>query len=274
MSEGMIRFAAFGGIFVLMALLELALPRRELSQSRRTRWTTNLLIAGVDTLIVRLMGMLAVPLVALAAAIYAQSQGWGLFNLVDWPLWLEFVAAIVLLDLAIYGQHVASHRIPFLWRLHKVHHSDVDIDVTTAIRFHPGEIALSMLFKIALVFLIGPAAIAVVAFEILLNGAAMFNHANVALPRWLDRLLRLFLVTPDMHRVHHSTIVRETDSNFGFSLSLWDRVFRTYRAQPEGGHTGMKIGLEEYQDARPTRFTWALALPFGHNRRTSDNSDQ
>ncbi|MEL6289834.1 MAG: sterol desaturase family protein, partial [Pseudomonadota bacterium] len=220
MSEGMIRFAAFGGIFVLMALLELALPRRELSQSRRTRWTTNLLIAGVDTLIVRLMGMLAVPLVALAAAIYAQSQGWGLFNLVDWPLWLEFVAAIVLLDLAIYGQHVASHRIPFLWRLHKVHHSDVDIDVTTAIRFHPGEIALSMLFKIALVFLIGPAAIAVVAFEILLNGAAMFNHANVALPRWLDRLLRLFLVTPDMHRVHHSTIVRETDSNFGFSLSL------------------------------------------------------
>ncbi|MEO0619306.1 MAG: sterol desaturase family protein [Pseudomonadota bacterium] len=267
MSEGVIRFAAFGGIFLAMALLELAIPRRDLSQPRARRWTTNLLIAGVDTLIVRLMGMLAVPLVALAAALFAEQQGWGLFNLIDAPIWIEWLAAIVLLDLAIYAQHVASHKIPLLWRLHKVHHSDVDIDVTTAIRFHPAEIALSMLYKIVLVLALGPAAGAVVLFEILLNGAAMFNHANLALPRWLDRLLRMFLVTPDMHRIHHSIIERETDSNYGFSLSFWDRAFGTYNETPEGGHTGMTIGLREYQDVRPTRFAWAVLLPFRNSRR-------
>lgn len=261
-SEGLIRFSAFAGVFIVMALLEMALPKRDLSQPKSHRWFTNILIAGVDSLVVRLMSMLAVPLVALAAALYAESRGWGLFNVVSLPIWLEFVVAIIVLDFAIYVQHVASHKIPVLWRLHQVHHSDVDIDVTTAIRFHPIEIALSMLYKIVLVFLLGPAAVAVVAFEVLLNGCAMFNHANVALPKWLDSILRTFLVTPDMHRVHHSIIHRETDSNYGFSLSIWDKMFRTYNAQPQDGHLGMTIGLDTYQDDRPTRFSWSILLPF------------
>ncbi len=261
-SEGLIRFSAFAGVFIVMALLELALPKRDLSQPKSRRWFTNILIAGVDSLIIRLMSMLAVPLVALAAAIYAENRGWGLFNIVALPLWFEFVVAIIILDFAIYLQHVASHKIPVLWRLHKVHHSDVDIDVTTAIRFHPIEIALSMLYKIVLVFLLGPAALAVVAFEIILNGCAMFNHANVALPKRLDAVLRTILVTPDMHRVHHSIIHQETDSNYGFNLSIWDKMFGTYNAQPEKGHHGMTIGLDSYQDDRPTRFSWSILLPF------------
>jgi len=269
MSEGLLRFGAFGGIFIVMALLELLWPKRNLSQSKARRWFTNISIGGLDSLVIRLMGMLAVPLVALAAAIYAEARGWGLFNLIDLPIWIEFVTAVVILDFAIYLQHVASHKIPVLWRLHKVHHSDVDIDVTTAIRFHPIEIALSMLYKIVLVLALGPAAVAVVAFEILLNGTAMFNHANVALPKWLDRILRLVLVTPDMHRVHHSIIHGETDSNYGFSLSLWDRAFRTYIAQPAHGHRGMTIGLEEHQTGEPTRFAWSLLLPF-RSRGTPD----
>ena len=262
MSEGLLRFSAFGGIFVAMALLELVLPKRNLSQSKSRRWFTNIAIGGIDSLVIRLMGMLVVPLVALAAAIYAEARGWGLFNIVDLPHWIEIIAAVVILDFAIYLQHLASHKVPMLWRLHKVHHSDVDIDVTTAIRFHPIEIALSMLYKIVLVFLLGPAAMAVVAFEILLNGCAMFNHANVALPRWLDRLLRTFLVTPDMHRVHHSIVHRETDSNYGFSLSFWDRMFKTYNAQPKAGHNRMTIGLAEHQSEQPTGFLWSVLLPF------------
>ena len=269
-SEGLVRFSAFAGVFLVMALLELALPKRVLSQPKSKRWFTNILIGGLDSVIVRLMSMLAVPLVALAAAIYAESRGWGLFNMVDLPRWLELVAAVIILDFGIYLQHVASHKIPALWRLHQVHHSDVDIDVTTAIRFHPIEIALSMLYKIVLVFLLGPAAVAVVAFEILLNGCAMFNHANVRLPGWLDSFLRMFLVTPDMHRVHHSIVQRETDSNYGFSLSIWDKMFRTYTAQPRDGHDGMHIGLDAYQDARPTRFAWSVLLPF----RKPENRDQ
>ncbi len=265
LSEPVLRFSVFAGILVAMALIEILAPRRnrEESKARKARrWATNFSIVALDTLIVRLMAMLAVPLVAVAAAIYAGENGIGLFNLVAWPVWLEFVAALLLLDLAIWFQHYVSHRVPVLWRLHRVHHADRDIDVSTAIRFHPIEIALSMLWKVLLVLLFGFSAVAVVVFEVILNGCAMFNHANIALPRWVDRILRIFIVTPDMHRIHHSVLRREHDTNFGFNLSLWDRLFRTYTHEPQHGHQGMTIGLGPYQSEGPTRFLWSLALPF------------
>jgi len=267
-TETILRLSAFIGIFVVMALIELAAPRRELHHSKPRRWLTNLSISGVNTLILRLMAMLAVPVAAVAAAEWARIVGWGAFNLLGWPFWLEVLLAIIVLDLAIYAQHVIFHKVPVLWRLHQVHHADVDFDVSTALRFHPVEIALSMFIKIAVVLALGAPAIAVVLFEIILNGCAMFNHANIKLPGWLDRILRRILVTPDMHRVHHSTIPRETNSNFGFNLSIWDRIFRTYRAQPQNGHGGMTIGLNEYQSEDPTRFGWSLLLPFQRKRKS------
>ncbi len=280
-SEGAVRFTAFVGIFFIMALLEFLMPKRELTHSKTHRWVTNIVIGGLDSLIVRLMGAFAIPIVAVAAAMWAEGKDWGFFNWTEWPLWLEILIAVLLLDLAIYGQHVASHKIPILWKVHRVHHSDVDFDVTTAIRFHPIEIALSMLYKVVLVLLMGPSALAVVIFEVLLNGTAMFNHANVALPRGLDQLLRLFVVTPDMHRVHHSIIRRETDSNYGFNLSIWDRMFRTYRPQPEKGHKAMTIGLEPHQSEAPTRLLWSLSFPFqagserdGENNNTKESPNQ
>lgn len=274
-SEGAVRFTAFAGIFLAMALLELMIPKRDLGAPKSRRWFTNIAIAGIDSLIVRLMALFVVPLVAVAAALYAEQAQLGLFNWLDWPVWLEIVLAVIFLDLAIYGQHVASHKFAILWRLHKVHHSDVDFDVTTAIRFHPIEIALSMLYKIVLVLIFGAAAVAVVLFEIILNGCAMFNHANIALPHWLDHGLRQVLVTPDMHRVHHSIIHRETDSNYGFNLSIWDRIFGTYRAAPKHGHQGMTIGLPGFQSEAPTGLTWSLSLPFrGAARAGNDDAGE
>lgn len=262
MSETALRFGVFAAVFVAMALLELLAPKRRLSAANSQRWMTNLAIVVVDSLIVRLMAMLAVPLAALAAAFWAESQGIGLFNWLDWPLWVEILVAVVVLDFAIWLQHLAAHKIPILWRLHQMHHADVDIDVTTAIRFHPIEIALSMIWKILWVIPLGAAPLAVLLFEVILNGCAMFNHANVALPGWLDRALRLVIVTPDMHRVHHSVEQREHDSNYGFNLSIWDRLFATYTAQPAAGHEGMTIGLKPYQSAGPTQVGWSLMLPF------------
>ncbi|MBU2580421.1 MAG: sterol desaturase family protein [Alphaproteobacteria bacterium] len=262
-SEPVFRFSIFAAALIAMALIELMIPRRKLSAPKLKRWATNFTIVAIDTAVVRLMGALAVPLVAVAAAVHAESNGWGLFNVVALPGWLEFLLALLILDLAIWFQHLVSHKVPLLWRLHRVHHADVDIDVSTAIRFHPIEIALSMLWKIALVFVFGPSALAVVVFEVILNACAMFNHANIALPRWLDPVLRALIVTPDMHRVHHSVIRREHDSNYGFNLSIWDRLFGTYNDQPEKGHDGMKIGLEQYPAPEPTRLIWSLALPFG-----------
>jgi sterol desaturase/sphingolipid hydroxylase (fatty acid hydroxylase superfamily) len=204
---------------------------------------------------------IGLPLLAVGAAVDAAANGWGVLNKVDWPAWIEITGAVLFFDFAIWVQHLVTHKVPVLWRLHRVHHADRDIDVTTAIRFHPVEIALSMLLKIGLVYLIGPAALAIILFEIILNGTAMFNHANMALPRALDRVVRLVLVTPDMHRVHHSTLRTEHDSNYGFALSIWDRMFRTYVAQPGAGHDGMEIGLE-WRDDNPSRLGWSLALPF------------
>jgi sterol desaturase/sphingolipid hydroxylase (fatty acid hydroxylase superfamily) len=261
-SDGMIRLAVFLGVFLVMALIELAWPKRELSVSKGKRWLTNVGISVTDSLVLRLLAMLAVPVAAVAAAFYAQAHGIGLLNNVSLPEWLKIVVALLALDLAIWAQHLASHKVALFWRLHQVHHADRDIDVTTAVRFHPVEIALSMLWKIVVVVPLGASPFAVFLFEVILNACAMFNHANIALPPWLDGVLRLFVVTPDMHRVHHSVIRREHDSNYGFSLSLWDRLFRTYTAQPEAGHQGMTIGLTPYQSEAPTRFGWSLWLPF------------
>ncbi len=264
-NEALIRLGVFLGLFALFAAAEAWLPRRVRSQTRAKRWTTNWAITVANTLTLQLLArglvVIGLPVLAVGAAMDAHANGWGLFNLTDWPIWLEVTLSILILDFAIWAQHLITHKVPLLWRLHRVHHADVDIDVTTAIRFHPLEIALSMLIKIGLVYLMGPAAVAVILFEILLNSTAMFNHANIKLPLWLDVLVRQVLVTPDMHRVHHSVHRHEHDSNYGFALSIWDRLFRTYIAQPAEGHDAMKIGLE-WQDERPARLGWSLALPF------------
>ena len=260
-NEAVIRLAVFLTLFAVLAALEALAPRRVRRQQRASRWVTNWGITLLNTLTLRALAF-ALPLLAVGAALDASAQGWGLFNALDWPLWIEVILVVLILDFAIWLQHLVTHKVPVLWRLHRVHHADVDMDVTTAIRFHPVEIALSMLLKIGLVYLIGPAAIAVVTFEILLNGTAMFNHSNLRLPLWLDAGLRRVLVTPDMHRVHHSVHRSEHDSNYGFSLSIWDRLFGTYIAQPAKGHDDMTVGLE-WQDDRPSRLGWSLALPFG-----------
>jgi sterol desaturase/sphingolipid hydroxylase (fatty acid hydroxylase superfamily) len=270
-SEGAVRFAAFAGIFLLMATLEAALPRRERAGSRIDRWVTNLALSALASFLVRVMTIAAVPIAAIAAAEWAKATGTGLLHWLDWSPWLEFVIALILLDLALYAQHVASHKIPLLWRLHRVHHADVEFDVTTGVRFHPFEIGLSMIYKVAVVIALGADPLAVLVFEIVLNGASLFNHSNLAIPEKLDRVLRLFIVTPDMHRVHHSVIHRETDSNYGFSLSIWDRIFRTYVPQPRDGHTDMKIGLAPHQDDRPRGLLWSLLFPFSSNKRDRAN---
>ena len=258
MSDGVIRIVIFAGIFLGMAGWELAQPRRALVALKGRRWLTNLSIVAIDAIAVRLI----FPLAAVGFAIAAQEAGWGLFNLTALPGWVAGIASFIVLDLAVYAQHVASHKIPLFWRLHRVHHADRDIDVTTALRFHPIEILLSMLWKAVVIFLIGAPPLAVFVFEAVLNGSAVFNHANARLPLGLDRLLRLFVVTPDMHRVHHSVIRGETDSNYGFNLSLWDRIFATYVPQPSAGHEGMRIGLDDYPDEKPTHLIWSLLLPF------------
>ncbi len=262
LSEAAVRLGVFLAVFVVMAMAEVLRPKRRLIYRRSQRWITNLLIVALDSVVVRLMGALAVPLVAVGAAVYAARNGWGLFNWLDLPWWVEWGAVLLALDLAIWFQHLVSHKVGLLWRLHQMHHADVDIDVSTAIRFHPIEIALSMLWKIVCVVALGADPEAVVAFEILLNGCAIFNHANVALPVGVDRVLRAVIVTPDMHRVHHSILPHEHNSNYGFNLSVWDRLFGTYTHSPERGHQGMTIGLTPYQNEAPTRLFWSLALPF------------
>jgi len=260
-NEAMLRLGVFGGVLLIMGIAERLAPRRVLGQSLSARWFRNLSVVVLNTIALRL-GFFFLPTLAVGFAFLVEDRGIGLFNLVDLPLWLELLAAILLLDLAIWAQHVAFHRVPLFWRLHRVHHADMDIDVTTGLRFHPVEIILSMLFKFAVIALLGPAAVAVLVFEVVLNGAAMFNHANFRLPLWLDRIVRTIIVTPDFHRVHHSTIVGETNSNYGFNLTLWDRIFGTCVSQPSRGHDGMDIGLAEYRAGDRQGLLWMLALPF------------
>jgi len=254
--ESLIRLSVFFGLFAIFALAESFAPRRKRALPRSRRWLTNIGLVFLGSGTIKLL-----PLVAVGAALDAGTHRIGLFNLLDWPAWTEIVLSIIILDLIIWLQHFLTHKIPVLWRLHRVHHADRDFDVTTALRFHPVEIALSMGIKIVAVYALGPPVVAVVLFEVILNGTAMFNHTNWRLPHAIDAVLRLVLVTPDMHRVHHSAKREEHDSNYGFSLSVWDRIFRTYTPQPSQGHDAMTIGLQ-WQDDRPARIGWSLALPF------------
>lgn len=256
--EGAVRLSVFLGLFAVLAFTEWAKPRRKLTMAKGQRWTTNIAIVVLDSVLVRLL----FPTAAVGLALWAQSSGYGLFNLIDIPFWLAVLVSFIVLDFAVWLSHVLSHKVPLFWRFHRMHHSDRDIDVTTAIRFHPIEIVVSMIWKAAWVVALGAPAVAVIVFEIVLNGCAMFNHSNTKLPLCLDRVLRFVLVTPDMHRVHHSAIGDETDSNYGFNLPWWDRLFGTYIDQPELGHDGMTIGLSEWQDERPAQLGWSLKVPF------------
>lgn len=257
--EVTVRLGVFLGVLLLMAIWEVLAPRRPLTVGKPLRWASNLSLVVLNALLARLL----IPITAVGAAIRAESRSWGLLHLVNWPDWLEFVVAILALDLAIYLQHVMFHAVPALWRLHMVHHADLDFDVTTGLRFHSLEILLSAFVKLAAVLVIGPSASAVVIFEVLLNGTSMFNHSNVRLPLRLDYFLRRIVVTPDMHRVHHSVISREANSNFGFNLPWWDFLLGTYRSQPAAGHEKMTIGLSSVRDEREAgRLDRMLLLPF------------
>lgn len=258
MPEAQIRLLWFIGLFAVMATLELLAPRREGQPLKVRRWATNWAIVIIDSAIVRLLFKTA----AVGGAVWAAQSGIGLFNVIAAPYWLAIAFSFAVLDFAVWFEHWVFHRIPFLWRIHRMHHSDVAFDVTTAIRFHPLEIVLSMCWKYLAVLALGSPAAAVLIFEIALNGGAMFNHSNFKLPLWVDRWLRLFIVTPDMHRVHHSVDRGEHNSNFGFNLSIWDRIFATYTDQPALGHGGMKIGLHGWLDERPAGLIWTLMVPF------------
>lgn len=257
--EAPVRLSFFFGTFVVMAAWEAAAPRRRLRLPRALRWTNNLALVALNTVLLRAL----FPAAAVGVAAFAGAQGWGLLNHYAVPHAVAVLVSVIALDLIIYLQHVLFHAVPALWRLHRVHHADLDYDVTTGARFHPIEIVLSMLIKFGAIVALGVPVLAVVIFEVILNAMAMFNHANVRIPAALDRVLRWFVVTPDMHRVHHSVEDDEANSNFGFNLSWWDRLFGTYRDQPRAGHEGMTIGIHRYRD--PRQVTWLsgiLVLPF------------
>ena len=256
--EPYIRLAAFGGVFAVMAIWEFIGPRRKQTTGRSWRWPNNLGVVVVNTLLVRIL----FPTTAVGLALVAEARGFGLFNVVALQAWVGVLVSVVILDFAIYLQHVLFHAVPALWRLHRMHHADLEFDVTTGLRFHPIEILLSMVIKFTVVAALGAPALAVLIFEVLLNATSMFNHSNVRIPFGLDHVLRWFVVTPDMHRVHHSIVARETNSNFGFSLPWWDRLFGTYRAQPAAGHDAMTIGIEQFRDSRELGLDRMVLQPF------------
>jgi sterol desaturase/sphingolipid hydroxylase (fatty acid hydroxylase superfamily) len=256
--EPHIRLGFFVGVFALVACWELLSPRRAQSLPRSLRWRSNLGLVVLNTLLLRAL----FPAAAVGVAAFCTAQGWGLLNHFVLPFWLAVLLAVVALDFVIWLQHVMVHAVPLLWRLHQVHHADPDYDLTTGARFHPLEIVLSMLIKFATISVLGPPVLAVVIFEVMLNATALFNHGNIRLPVALDSALRWVLVTPDMHRVHHSVAADECNSNFGFSLTWWDRLFGTYRAQPQDGHVGMTLGLPEWREPGWLRLDRMLVLPF------------
>ncbi len=257
-NEPLIRLSAFGGIFVAMAAWELLAPRRVQQIGRSTRWPSNIAIVVLDTALVRLV----FPMTAVGVALLGEAKGWGLFYAIGLSAWAAVPLGIILLDLAIYLQHVLFHAVPALWRLHRMHHADLEFDVTTGARFHPIEILLSMGIKLGVIAALGTPAVAVLVFEVLLNATSMFNHSNVRMPAWLDGIIRWIVVTPDMHRVHHSIVARETNSNFGFNLPWWDRLFGTYRGQPAAGHQAMTIGIAQFRDPAEQRLDRMLTQPF------------
>jgi sterol desaturase/sphingolipid hydroxylase (fatty acid hydroxylase superfamily) len=257
-TEMVIRLGVFFGAFVFLALFEILAPRRVLTSSKAGRWSTNLVLVALNPLSVHLV----FPILPYALAILAAERQWGLLNHIALPFWFKMVAAVIALDLTIYLQHVLHHAIPTLWRLHLVHHADLDLDLTTGIRFHPIEIVLSMGIKLMAVVALGPPALAVLFFEVALNATSMFNHSNITIPMKVDRVLRLFMVTPDMHRVHHSVVIRETNSNFGFNFPWWDRLLGTYKDQPAKGHAAMTIGLSQFRNPKQITLPKLLILPF------------
>jgi sterol desaturase/sphingolipid hydroxylase (fatty acid hydroxylase superfamily) len=257
------RLGFFFGVFIVMAVWEMVAPRKRLVSSKPVRWLNNLSITFLNTVLVRLI----FPLLAVDVAYMSAERGWGIFNNTGVPEPVAGVICVLTLDLLIYAQHVVFHIVGPFWRLHRMHHADIDIDVTTGSRFHPVEIILSMIIKMAAVLILGAPAWSVLVFEVLLNATAMFNHANAYIPPGIDRVLRLFVVTPDMHRVHHSPIIKETNSNYGFNLPWWDRLFGTYIAQPAMGHIDMKIGLANYRDPKKNTLPWMLAIPFQGRER-------
>ncbi|MDX8126862.1 sterol desaturase family protein [Methylomonas sp. OY6] len=256
--EALLRFGVFIGMLSLMAIWEALSPARHLSSPRRQRWSINLGLAALNAGVMRL----SIGAAAWLAANWAIEQQLGLFNNLPVPVWLNILLSLLLLDLAIYAQHVAAHRWQWFWRLHQVHHSDLDFDATTAVRFHPLEIMLSMAYKVLLVITLGAEPLAVITFEIILNGCALFNHGNVSLPPPAEQILRYLLVTPDMHRIHHSARQQETDSNYGFSLSCWDRLFKTYCHRSQQAQTEMTIGLHGFREPQALGFLPLLAMPF------------
>jgi sterol desaturase/sphingolipid hydroxylase (fatty acid hydroxylase superfamily) len=256
--EPLIRLATFAGVFVVMAIWEFLTPRRPQAIGRNRRWPNNLAVVAVDVLLVRIL----LPITAVGLALFAEAHAFGLFNMIALPAWASIVISVILLDLAIYLQHVLFHAVPALWRLHRMHHADLEFDVTTGLRFHPIEILLSTGIKLVVVAALGTPAAAVLIFEVLLNATSMFNHSNIRVPAQIDRILRWFVVTPDMHRVHHSILRRETNSNFGFNLPWWDRLLGTYRAQPAAGHDAMTIGIEQFRDPRELGLDRMLLQPF------------
>jgi sterol desaturase/sphingolipid hydroxylase (fatty acid hydroxylase superfamily) len=262
--EPIIRLSAFGGVLAIMALLEAMFPRRQRRFGRLVRWPGNFMIMLLNTLLVRLL----FPAAAVGFALLIAEQQTGVLNVIAAPFPIAVIASMLILDLAIYLQHIVFHRVPWLWRIHRMHHTDLDLDVTSGARFHPLEIILSMLIKLAVIWLTGAPATAVLLFEVLLNAGAMFNHANLRLPIGVDRALRLLIVTPDMHRIHHSVLRDETDSNFGFNLSWWDRIFGTYIIEPQSGQKDMTLGLPDMQSINVERIDEMLRLPF--ERQTSN----
>ncbi len=262
-NEVFIRLGFFFAVFAFMAAWEVIAPRRALTGPRGIRWINNAAITFLNSALVRWI----FPMSAVGIALLGRDRGWGAFNYLEMPSWLTGTIAIIILDLSIYTQHFLFHKIPLFWRLHRMHHTDLDIDVTTGARFHPAEIILSMGIKSSAVIVLGAPAWSVLAFEVLLNTTSMFNHGNIALNKRIDRLLRICIVTPDMHRVHHSVITKETDSNFGFNLTWWDRLFGTYRDQPISGHEGMTVGLANYRERKWLTLPWMLAVPFSGRHR-------
>ncbi len=260
--EALVRLASFIFVFAVFTAWELAAPRRVPQYSKSVRWVNNLSITLLNTLLTRL----AIPLAAVAMAAIAQQQQLGLLNHINLPMWQLITIAVVMMDLALYLQHLVFHHVNYLWRIHRMHHADLDFDVTTGVRFHPIEIMLSTIIKVAVVLMLGTPIAAVIIFEILLNATSLFNHANIYIPKRVDQVLRYFLVTPDMHRVHHSAIPAETNSNFGFNLPWWDYLFKTYRAQPKAGHLDMTIGIEYFRTKRDLWLDRLLLQPF---RKTS-----
>jgi len=271
-NEGAWRFGAFAAILLIMIALEALWPRRERRHTRLRRWSTNLGILFSDYVAVALV-VLLVPVTAVITALFAQQYQIGLFYWLDWPNWIEWLITFLVLDFVIWGQHVITHKIPILWRIHRVHHTDQDLDATSAVRFHPLEIILSIFIKSAAVILLGANAVVVVIFEAVVNGSAIFNHANFKIPKKVDHVLRWFIVTPDMHRIHHSIERHEHDTNYGFALSIWDRLFRVYSVEPELGHDKMIIGQKDAQEEGPETFLWSILLPFFKLKMKSKSHD-